>query len=195
MATRSFIADDKTTSRVGPAPAVGRPLRYQLNVVGSTTQDVVESAGGWLCDRAQAGWDVNVLVADGGAPRPLTILGATAIDLEDGFLSMVRSASRGGALAVSTDLLGADARVRDEVVRVLKRGLTESHRVGHTMAGGIGPSGRFDPAPGELGRTGFQVARTCRRRCFDGCGHTDRSAFPDRDGILPPVVLRVEPAT
>ena len=53
------------------------------------------------------------------------ILGATAIDLEDGFLSMVRSASRGGALAVSTDLLGADARVRDEVVRVLKRGLTE----------------------------------------------------------------------
>jgi hypothetical protein len=28
-------------------------------------------------------------------------------------------------LAVSTDLLGADTRVRDEVVRVLKRGLTE----------------------------------------------------------------------
>jgi hypothetical protein len=28
-------------------------------------------------------------------------------------------------LAVSTDLLGADTRVRDEVVRVAKRGLTE----------------------------------------------------------------------
>jgi hypothetical protein len=125
MSTRSFVADDKTTSRVGPAATAGRLLRYQLNVVGSTTQDVVESAGGWLCDRARAGWDVNVLVADGGDPRPLTILGATAIDLEDGFLSVVRSASHGGALAVSTDLLGADTRVRDEVVRVLKRGLTE----------------------------------------------------------------------
>ena len=125
MATRSLIADDKTTSRIGPAPAVGRLLRYQLNVVGSTAQDVVQSAGGWLCDRARAGWDVNVLVADGSDPRTLTILGAAAIDPEEGFLSMVRSASRGGALAVSTDLLGADARVRDEVVRVLKRGLTE----------------------------------------------------------------------
>ena len=194
MATRSFIAGDKTTSRLGPAPAVGRLLRYQLNVVGSTTQDVVESAGGWLCDRARAGWDVNVLVADGGDPRPLTILGATAIDLDDGFLSMVRSASRGGALAVSTDLLAADARVRDEVVRVLKRGLTQVTVWGR-LAGRIGPSGRPGPAPGELGRTGFQVARACRRRCFDGCGHSNRSAFPDRDGILPPAVLRVEPAT
>ena len=128
MATRSFIADGKTAAGVGPDPvrtSAAGILRYQLNVIGATTADVVQSAGGWLCDRARAGWDVNVLVADGGDPRPLTILGATAIDLDEGFPAMVRSASRGGALAVSTDVLGADARVRDEVVRVLKRGLTE----------------------------------------------------------------------
>jgi hypothetical protein len=144
MATRSFVADDKTTSRVGPAPAVARLLRYQLNVVGSTTQDVVQSAGGWLCDRARAGWDVNVLVADGGDPLPLTILGATAIDLEEGFLSMVRSALRGGALAVGTDFLGADTRVRDEVVGVLKRGLTEVTVWGTQW-------------PAELGRQGDSI--------------------------------------
>jgi hypothetical protein len=128
MASRSLIADDKTVAGVAPdrVPAgAPRILRYQLNVVASTTGDVVQSAGGWLCDRARAGWDVNVLLADGGDPRPLTILGATARDLDEGFLPMVRSASRVGALAVSADLLAADTRLRDEVVRALKLGLTE----------------------------------------------------------------------
>lgn len=124
MATRSVIADDKTAAGVdrGPASSV---LRYQLNVLAASTQDVVQSAGGWLCDRARAGWDVNVMIADGGDPRPLTVLGATALDLDDGFLSKVRNSSRVGALAVSAELLGADRRVFDEVVHVLKRGLTE----------------------------------------------------------------------
>jgi hypothetical protein len=123
MATRSFIADDKpaATDRAPANPI----LRYRLNVVASTTEDVVHSAGGWLCDRARAGWDVNVLVPGGGDPQPLTILGATTQVLHDDFLSMVRSASRVEALAVSADLLAADTRLRDEVVRVLKRGLTE----------------------------------------------------------------------
>jgi hypothetical protein len=97
MATRSFIALDKTAAGIGPtdrAPSVGRILRYELNVVASTTADVVQSAGGWLCDRARAGWDVKVLVADGGDPRPLMILGATALDLDDRFLSMVSSIAR-----------------------------------------------------------------------------------------------------
>jgi hypothetical protein len=129
MATRSFTADDETAAGIGPIESLtagaGRILRYQLNVIASTTEDVLQSAGGWLCDRARAGWDVNVLVADGGDPRPLAILGATARDLDDAFLSMVTSASRVGALAVSADLLAADARVREEILRALKRGLTE----------------------------------------------------------------------
>jgi hypothetical protein len=125
MATRSFIADEKTAADVRATPTAGGILRYQLNVVAGTTEDVVRSAGGWLFDSARAGWDVNVMVADGGASRSLAILGATAVDFAEGFVSMVRNASRVGALAVSADLLGTDARVRDEVVRVLKRGLTE----------------------------------------------------------------------
>jgi hypothetical protein len=129
MATRSFTADDETAAGIGPidrlAAGAGRILRYQLNVVASTTEDVLQSAGGWLCDRARAGWDVNVLVADGADPRPLAILGATARDLDESFVSMVRNASRVGALAVSADLLAADMRVREEILRGLKRGLTE----------------------------------------------------------------------
>ena len=125
MATRSFIADDQTAAIDRVPAAAGRILRYQLNVVASTTEDVVRSAGGWLCDRARAGWDVNVLVADCGDPRPLMILGATALDLDDGFLSMVRTTSGVGAWAVTADLLRADTRVRGEVLRVLKHGLAE----------------------------------------------------------------------
>ena len=129
MATRSFIADDKPAAGVAPADRVpssaGAILRYQLNVVAASTEDVLRSAGGWLCDRARAGWDVNVMAADGGDPRPLMILGAKALDRGEGFLSMVRSSSRVGALAVSAELLGADAAVRAEVLRVLKRGVTE----------------------------------------------------------------------
>ncbi|MCU1678301.1 MAG: hypothetical protein JWM93_3059 [Frankiales bacterium] len=129
MATRSFTAHDETAAGIGPidrlAAGAGRILRYQLNVVASTTEDVVQSAGGWLCDRARAGWDVNVLVAGGANPQPLAILGATARDLDESFVSMVRNASRVGALAVSADLLAADVRVREEILRVLKRGLTE----------------------------------------------------------------------
>ena len=129
MATRSFTADDETTAGIGPIDRIsagaGRILRYQLNVVASSTEDAVRSAGGWLCDRARAGWHVNVRVADGGDPRPLAILGAAALELDEDFVSMVRSASRVGALALSADLLGADPHMREEVLRVLKRGLTE----------------------------------------------------------------------
>ena len=138
MASRSVIADDKTAAGIDRA-AASRVLRYQLNVLAASAEDVVRSAGGWLYDRARAGWDVNVMVADGADPRPLTILGATARDANEGFLSMVRSSSRVGALAVSAELLAADQLVRDEVVHVLKRGLTEV-----TVWG--------SPWPAELGR-------------------------------------------
>jgi hypothetical protein len=124
MATRSVIAADKSTEGIDRATA-SRVLRYQLNVLAASAEDVVASAGGWLCDRARAGWDVNVMVADGGDARPLTILGATALDLNEGFLKIVRNSSRVGALAVSAELLAADRRVRDEVVHVLTRGVTE----------------------------------------------------------------------
>jgi len=129
MATRSLIADSRTAAGFGatdrvPASA-GRILRYQLNVVASSIDEVVLSAGGWLCDRARAGWDVNVCVAGGADPRPLAILGAAAVDLDAGFPSLIRSASQVGALAVSAELLSTDTRVRDEVMRAVKRGLAE----------------------------------------------------------------------
>jgi hypothetical protein len=149
MATRSFTADEGISTGTGPIdrlPAgAGRILRYQLDVIASTAQDVLQSAGGWLCDRARAGWDVNVLVAGDGDPRPLAILGATALDLDEGFLAMVRSASRVGVLAVSADLLADDVRVREEILQVLKRGLTEVIVWGKRWPAELGA--QADPVP------------------------------------------------
>jgi hypothetical protein len=99
--------------------------RYQLIVVASSMVDVLRSAGGWMCDRARAGWDVNVLVADGHDERPLTILGASALDANGDLSDAVRAAVRGGGLALNAHLLTADDRIRTDVLKVLKRGLTQ----------------------------------------------------------------------
>jgi hypothetical protein len=158
MATRPFTTDDDSVDGVLPADrrqSVDRIYRYQLIVVGSQIADVVLSAGGWLCDRARAGWDVNVLVADQPDSRPLAILGATTLDLDAEFASIMRKAARGGALAVSAELLATNARVRDDVLRLLKRGLTEVIVWG-------------DEWPAELGRKVDPVQHqiSCAARAF-----------------------------
>ncbi|EUA51101.1 hypothetical protein I552_2042 [Mycobacterium xenopi 3993] len=51
-------------------------------MVGASVVDVVMFAGGWLFDRAMAGWEVTVLLTDHPDDRPLRILGARTLDLE-----------------------------------------------------------------------------------------------------------------
>ena len=99
--------------------------RYQLTVVASDMADVVGSAGGWLCDRARAGWDVNVLVVDHQDARPLSILGAAPLVVDGGLSAAVKQASQGAELAVSSHVLASDDRVRADVLVVVKRGFTD----------------------------------------------------------------------
>jgi hypothetical protein len=99
-------------------------MRYRLDVVAASVVDVVRFAGGWLFDRAMAGWDVTVLVADHPDDRPLQILGAQVLDLEDA-LAAVESRPRPQALAAAADLFGCDSRVRQGVLRALDHGVTE----------------------------------------------------------------------
>jgi hypothetical protein len=152
MATRSFTADDQRAGGVravdGPHSSPAPVHRYQLNVIASSTADVVQWAGGWLFDRARAGWDVNVLVAQHDDPRPLAILGATASDLDAELSPVLRTARLGGALAVGADLLGADIRIRNEVVRLLKEGLAEVTVWGEDWPAELGRQG--DPVPRRM---------------------------------------------
>lgn len=97
--------------------------RFQLTVLAASTADLVGSAGGWMCDKARAGWDVRVVLIDDHDTRPLAILGASP--LADAELSdVMKMASLGGALAVSAGVL-ADDRIRAGVLGILKRGLTQ----------------------------------------------------------------------
>lgn len=101
-----------------------RPIKYQLNVIGSTVLDVVTSAGGWLFDRVMAGWEVNVLVADLDEVRPLEILGARSFELNSALRTM-RKGPHPQALAVAIDVFDSDERVRQAVLAAMLRGSTE----------------------------------------------------------------------
>ena len=57
-------------------------VAYRLDVVAASAADVVSSIGGWLYDRARAGWDVHVLLAEHCDHRPLRILGMQAVELD-----------------------------------------------------------------------------------------------------------------
>lgn len=106
-------------------------MRYRLDVVAPDVVDVVRFAGGWLFDRVMAGWDVTVLVAEHPDDRPLQILGAQVIDLEDA-LASVESRPRPATLAAAADLFGCDSRVRRGVLRALDQGVTEVTLWGET---------------------------------------------------------------
>ncbi|WP_342213561.1 hypothetical protein [Nocardia wallacei] len=101
-----------------------RPARYRLDVVAANIVDVVEHAGGWLFDRAVAGWEVTVLVVDCCDARPLRILGAELLELEP-----VLAARGGGrlpqALAVATSLCAHDPRTRRGLLNALGHKATE----------------------------------------------------------------------
>jgi hypothetical protein len=113
-------------------------MRYRLDVVASSVVDVVRFAGGWLFDRAMAGWDVSVLPtdpADHPDGRPLQILGARVVDLEEALASFESGAEtrpRPQALAAAADLLESDPRVRQGVLQALDHGVTEVTLWGET---------------------------------------------------------------
>jgi hypothetical protein len=113
-----------------------KDMRYRLDVVAASVVDVVRFAGGWLFDRAMAGWDVTVLVADPGDDdrsddRPLQILGAQALDLEYA-LATVGTRPNPQAVAVAADLFGCDERIRQGVLQALDQGVTEVTLWGET---------------------------------------------------------------
>ncbi|OBH39428.1 hypothetical protein A5692_08030 [Mycobacterium sp. E342] len=109
-------------------------LRYRLDVIAVSALDVVRSAGGWLYDRAMAGWQVTVLLPDGGDARSLRILGVQAVDFEE-HVAAAGPGSMSQSLAVSAEAFAADARVRDKVLASLDDRLTEVALWGRAPSG------------------------------------------------------------
>lgn len=105
-------------------PSAVNHTRYRLLVVASDVGELVAAAGGWMCDRIQAGWDVGVAVGESRDLRPLQILGVTTVVTGHGF----ESTSDGGeaaAIAIASEAFDHNELLRREVHKVLARGDTE----------------------------------------------------------------------
>jgi hypothetical protein len=122
MSTPSFHTGGQSEQNglrlVHPETLEGGTMRYRLDVIASCVGDVVQSAGGWLFDRAVAGWEVNVCLFDARDARPLRILGAKTLDLTS-VLESIKKTPLDRALAVTVDAFATDARTRATVVDVL----------------------------------------------------------------------------
>ncbi|MGV9675994.1 hypothetical protein ACWDSJ_12005 [Nocardia sp. NPDC003482] len=99
-------------------------MRYRLAVVAPRTVDVVRHAGGWLFDRSSAGWEVTVLVPGCRDVRPLEILGATVLDLEQSLAGGPHEVWP-DVIAVAAESYRADPRVREGVLACLDDGRAE----------------------------------------------------------------------
>lgn len=88
--------------------------RRRLAVLACDAADVAACAGGWLFDRAQAGWETVVVLADVTGSAPLRILGATVLELE-GPLSVPVHHTWPDLLVVAPGLYTSDPRVRQGV--------------------------------------------------------------------------------
>lgn len=106
----------------------GEPdMRYRFDIVGRSVVDVVMAAGGWLYDRATAGWDVTVMILD--APentdtRPLQILGAKVLDLA-AVLTQWEHWPHPQTIAVCAEMFDGHAQVRQGVIDALDHSRTE----------------------------------------------------------------------
>ncbi|MBO0680839.1 hypothetical protein JRC04_25515 [Mycolicibacterium sp. S2-37] len=88
--------------------------RYRLDVIAVDAEDAVRFAGGLICDRSLAGWDVSVLTGTDGGEHALCVLGATLVrELPP------PAAAPHQTLAVSAAAITADDAVRDRVLEGL----------------------------------------------------------------------------
>lgn len=129
MPARTFETDGRNdldgSRRVGVRASATTFLGYEIAVDVVDVRDAVRSAGGWLCDRVRAGWNVTVTVPDGTDVRPLTILGVTTRSASDEVPEASDPAEMPAAMALAADVLAQDARLLKDVLKTLDRGTVE----------------------------------------------------------------------
>lgn len=93
---------------------------YQLDVMAHSVADAVDCAGGLICDRALAGWQVRVFSNDCHSTLPLKILGADTGGRHaptDPLHSIAVAVQH--VVAMPIDLVGPDGRVSGPVRKSL----------------------------------------------------------------------------
>ncbi|HEY9265173.1 MAG TPA: hypothetical protein VIQ11_11255 [Mycobacterium sp.] len=126
MTARTFEADDLALvgrKGAGVRGSDEQLLGYDVTVIAADVEGVVGAAGGWLCDRVRAGWQVTVLVPPGCDTRALMILGVRSGEWEPGGDTL--RLARPAALAVDARVLRHDDALRRELLRTVDGGGVE----------------------------------------------------------------------
>jgi hypothetical protein len=85
--------------------------------------ELVDLAGGWMCDRILAGWDVNVTVSEPRDLRPLRILGVPLVAQQRPRL--INDDSRTASMAIAPGIFENDNHLRSEVFKALDQEANE----------------------------------------------------------------------
>jgi hypothetical protein len=114
-----------------PQPKPGSTRPYQLWVVAHDVGELVDLAGGWLCDRILAGWDVNVTVSEPRDLRPLRILGVTLVAQQRPRL--ISGDSGTASIAIAPGIFENDNHIRSEVYKALDQEANEVTFLGPSL--------------------------------------------------------------
>ncbi|WP_264061158.1 hypothetical protein [Mycolicibacterium psychrotolerans] len=125
------------SARTFPARSDGW-CRHRLLVLGTDVGDLVEAAGGFLCDRARAGWDVTVVATGCETSRSLAILGTTGTAAAVDIATALRALTPGAVVAVARWPSSAPPRLRHELARIARGGVVEILAWGRPAQAGPG---------------------------------------------------------
>ncbi|MDG4669389.1 hypothetical protein [Mycobacterium sp. 236(2023)] len=114
------------TETDGDQPAAGdasrgRGSKHRLMVLTSETRDTVASAGGFIFDRAAAGWDVAVHLPDHVDDRAFRILGVRTVVLQRD----IDRTSQADCIAIAGSLYDTDRKTRRLFQMAARKGGTE----------------------------------------------------------------------
>jgi hypothetical protein len=125
--TRHTDVDDRSLlllrNGVGVRRSTVDHLTYDLVAIADDVDSLIAAAGGWLCDRARAGWQVTVVVPDGIEVRPLQILGVRTAFASDPY-QYLRGSSP-ASLALPSELIAGHPQIAKFVERALERRIIE----------------------------------------------------------------------
>lgn len=102
-------------------PATATPAQGQVHamtVLIDRVDDAVRDAGGWMCDRVWAGWDVTAWVPYGRDITPLRILGVSVRLLDE--RSDIWPGPRPAAVAIGNDLTPLPHRIRTKLDALMR---------------------------------------------------------------------------
>ena len=122
----------RTSPLSGPRVRPDKALQYELNVVAADVAAMVSAIGGWLFDRAMAGWRVSVAADACTDERALRILGLKAVDLNGLWQST-------DVDAVAMTAIGTDRFESGDHARTMRRS-----GAGVVFFGAPGPGGAVD---------------------------------------------------